>query len=104
MGKEDFVKWFNQNWWQTKEIIGEVPFNFIIELTWKWIDKNFVPLELPVSQDFCGWIRYYEILEGYHYETDCGHGFVVGDGEKLYKDFKYCIYCGKKIRVSKNSG
>lgn len=40
MGKEKFTEWFNQNWWQTKEIIGEVPFNFIIELTWKWIEKE----------------------------------------------------------------
>jgi len=48
----------------------------------------------------CEWLEVDE-EEGVTYETDCENKFVCGDYEELYKTFRYCIYCGGKIKVKK---
>ena len=49
----------------------------------------------------CEWLETDEDYEGVTYETDCENKFVCGDYEELYKTFRYCIYCGGKIKVKK---
>jgi len=32
------------------------------------------------------------------WETDCKHEFVINEGTPAENDFKYCVYCGRKIK------
>ena len=61
-------------------------------------NKN-IPLDAEVKPA-CEWLEVDE-EEGVTYETDCENKFVCGDYEELYKTFRYCIYCGGKIKVKK---
>lgn len=44
----------------------------------------------------CEWL---EVEKSDHviYETACGNKFISGNYEKLYGEFKYCVYCGREI-------
>ena len=49
----------------------------------------------------CVWKIDNEMFYGITYLTSCGDSFLWGDCEKIPEDFKYCPYCGKKIKISK---
>lgn len=65
----------------------------------KWI-MQLDETPKQVSQNFCEWLEVKE-ADGIMYETDCENGFICGDYERLYKDYKYCPYCGKPIKIKR---
>lgn len=59
---------------------------------------------MKISRERCIWKldgRWQE-----YYETSCGHAFYFADGTEPYDEqsnFKFCPYCGKKIKVDMES-
>jgi hypothetical protein len=51
---------------------------------------------LPMSE--CEWVGNDEYGEIIH-ETDCGESCYLGDDELEDRGFKFCPFCGRKIKV-----
>ena len=69
---------------------------YIAKIEAKSIDET----PKQVSQNICEWLEVKE-ADGIMYETDCENGFICGDYERLDKDYKYCPYCGKPIKIKR---
>ena len=50
------------------------------------------------EEDCCQWEHTYSEDEGI-FDTDCGHCFIFESGEVSENSFRYCPYCGKRIKV-----
>jgi hypothetical protein len=48
---------------------------------------------------YCGWEKGDFVKE--YYDTDCGHSHFFETGGVKYNEYKYCQYCGRKIKVVK---
>jgi hypothetical protein len=46
-----------------------------------------------VGEECCEWKN-----EGAYYDTDCGHSHFFNTGGVEYNEYKYCTYCGRKIK------
>lgn len=51
-------------------------------------------LDSKESEDVCEWK-----LDDEEYETGCNQNHIIFDGSLSDNDYKYCPYCGKKIKV-----
>ena len=54
-----------------------------------------VTIRLGHGQVMCGWNL---VGDDSYYETECGRAFCFNDGGPKENSFKYCPYCGGKIK------
>lgn len=87
------------------DILNDQPITYDVEKEYKdkdcskcsrrsWYQKGYADAEKKFADDenddFCEWFKTDKF---YPYETSCGNTDLYDDG------YKYCAYCGKKIKV-----
>ena len=54
------------------------------------------------KDNICQWkLTYDEISEEEYYETSCGQSEIFSEGDIEDNHYKFCPYCGKRIREMK---
>ena len=70
----------------------------------KWLKKNAIEIVKQgcVSDDVCEWKYTKEIMDNAEFKVGCNQNALkrgIVPNNFSYHDFKYCPYCGKKIKV-----